>query len=196
LIRFQALRLAGRATALLLCIAATARAAEPFRLTPWFAEAPHPRFNLVDGNHVERSPADFRGKVSIVYFGFTQCPDVCPSELFKLSLIVKRMGSLASQVRVLFVTLDPEHDTPERLKAYLAAFDPQFVGLTGSAADINEAAASFSVQFAKVLRGNESTIDHSTGVYVLDRTGRLRLIGTRETGIDDYVHDLKILAAD
>ena len=179
----------------LLCIAAMALPAEPFRLTEWLAAAPVPRFNLVDVNHVRRRAADYRGRVSIVVFGFTECPDVCPGELNKLALIVRRMGSLGSHVQVLFVTLDPEHDTPERLKAYVAAFDPRFVALTGSAAEVNQAAASFSVQFAKVLQGHASTIDHSTGIYVLDQTGRLRLIGTRETRIDDFVHDLDILVA-
>jgi protein SCO1/2 len=183
------------ATVSLCCAVAAARSAEPFRLTEWPSAARKPSFHLIDANHERRSLADYRGRVSIVFFGFTQCPDVCPSELLKLARVVKRLGFLASQVQVLFVSLDPQRDTPELVKAYVAAFDPRFIGLTGSTADINEAASSFSIQFAKVPQGGEYTINHSTGAYILDKTGRLRLVGTLETSVDDLVHDLKILAA-
>jgi protein SCO1/2 len=171
-----------------------ARAAGPFRLTEWPSAARKPSFHLLDANHERRGLADYRGRVSIVFFGFTHCPDVCPSELLKLALVVKRLESLASQVQVLFISLDPERDTPELVKAYVAAFDPRFVGLTGSSADVNEAASSFSIQFAKVRQGGDYTINHSTGVYILDKTGRLRLVGTLETSVDDLVHDLTKLA--
>jgi protein SCO1/2 len=171
------------------------RAAEPFHLMQWPTAAPKPRFDLIDVDHRRRNAADFRGRVIVVFFGFTHCPDVCPDELFKMAHIVKRLGSMASHVRVLFITLDPEHDTPELLKSYVAAFDPHFIGLTGSTADVNAAASSFSVQFAKVPQGKDYTISHSTGTYVLDKTGRLRLAGTMQTSADDWVHDLLLLAA-
>jgi protein SCO1/2 len=189
------------ATVSLCCAVAAARSAEPagrsaepFRLTEWPSAARKPSFHLIDANHERRSLADYRGRVAIVFFGFTQCPDVCPSELLKLALVVKRL-SLASPVQVLFISLDPERDTPELVKAYVAAFDPRFVGLTGSTADINDAASSFSIQFAKVPQGGDYTINHSTGAYILDKTGRLRLVGTLETSVDDLVHDLTILAS-
>jgi protein SCO1/2 len=121
---------------------------------------------------------------------------VCPNELFKLSQVVKRLGPLASRVQVLFVSLDPERDTPTLLKAYVAAFNPRFIALAGSSAQINDADDSFSVQFAKVGQGEDYTIDHSTGTYVVDKTGRLRLVATMQTSIDDLVHDLKILASE
>jgi protein SCO1/2 len=160
----------------------------------WPAAAPRPQFNLIDGNHERRSLSDFRGKIAVVFFGFTHCPDICPAELFKLAQVVKRLGPLASQVHVLFISLDPERDTPELVRDYAAAFDPQFIGLTGSAADINLAASSFSIQFAKVPQGKDYTISHSTGTYVLDRQGRLRLVGTLQNRVDDWVHDLTLLA--
>jgi len=172
------------------------RGAESFRLMQWPKAAPAPRFDLIDVDHRRRSGADFRGRVTVVFFGFTHCPDVCPGELFKMARVLERLGTTASKVRVLFITLDPERDTPELLKSYVAFFDPRFVGLTGSTADINAAASSFSVQFAKVPQGKDYTVDHSTGTYVLDKTGLLRLVGTTQTSIDDWVHDLRILAAE
>jgi protein SCO1/2 len=99
-------------------------------------------------------------------------------------------------VRVLFISLDPERDTAALLKTYVAAFDPDFIGLTGSAADINRAAESFSVQFAKVPQGNSYTIAHSSGAYVLDKTGRLRLVGTTKSSVEDWLNDLRLLAAE
>jgi protein SCO1/2 len=185
------------AVSLLFAVAvAVAQGAGRFRLPEWPEQAPKPDFHLVDVNHARRSLTDYHGRVSIVFFGFTHCPDVCPNELFKLSLVVKRLGPLAARVQVLFVSLDPERDTPELLKAYVAAFDPRFVALTGSTADINEAASSFSVQFAKVIQGEDYTINHSTGTYVVDKTGRLRLVATMQTSVDDLVHDLKVLATE
>jgi protein SCO1/2 len=112
-----------------------------------------------------------------------------------LAQVVKRLGALRSQVHVLFISLDPERDTPELVKDYAATFDPQFIGLTGSAGAINLAASSFSVQFAKVPQGKDYTISHSTGTYVLDRQGRVTLVGTLRSTVDDWVHDLTILAA-
>jgi protein SCO1 len=191
-----AIRTALFTTLSMLSVGAASLGAVPFRLTEWPAAAPNPNFHLFDVHRVRRSLADYRGRVLIAYFGFANCPDVCPSELLKLSSARKRLGPLASQVQVLFISLDPERDTPELLKAYVAAFDPQFIGLTGSPADINEAASSFSIQFAKVSRGGDYVINHSTGAYILDKTGRLRLVGTMDTSIDDLVHDLKILASD
>jgi protein SCO1/2 len=164
-------------------------------LLRWPAAAAKPQFDLLDGNHERRRVADFRGEIAVVFFGFTHCPDICPSELFKLAQVIKRLGVLGSQVHVLFISLDPERDTPELVKDYATAFDPHFIGLTGSAADINLAASSFSVQFAKVPQGKDYTISHSTGTYVLDRQGRVTLVGTRRSSVDDWVHDLTILAA-
>ncbi len=180
----------------LLGLPPTVRASEPWRLMQWPIAAPKPRFELFDVDRRRRSALDYRGRIAVVFFGFTHCPDVCPDELFKLALAAKRLGAVASQVRVLFITLDPERDTAELLKTYVAAFDPHFVGLTGSTADINAAASSFSIQFAKVPQGRDYTISHSTGTYVLDKTGRLRLAGTMQTSIDDWVHDLRMLAAE
>jgi protein SCO1/2 len=179
-----------------LTIWTSARSAPRFKLAVWPAAASRPVFHLVDVDRRPRTPADFRGRVAIVYFGFTHCPDVCPSELLKLSLAAKQLGPMAEDLRVIFVTLDPERDSPALLKDYVRAFDSRFVGLTGSTAEINAAAASFSVAFSKVVTGKDYTIEHSTGVYVLDKSGHLRLVGTSDTSVDDWVHDLSILVAE
>ena len=162
-------------------------------MAEWPAAAPRPDFQLVDMDGHRRSLRDYAGKVLIVFFGYTRGPDVCPGELLELSEVVRKLGPLASHVQVLFISLDPERDTPELLKGYVTTFDPGFIGLTGSNDEINAAAASFSVQFAKVPSGNDFMVDHSTGSYVLDQTGRIRLVGTLQTSLDDWVHDLQIL---
>ena len=171
-------------------------AAASYRLTEWPAVEARPDFRLVDMNGHRRGIRDYAGNVSIVFFGYTHCPDVCPGELLKLSQVVRNLGPLASHVQVLFISLDPERDTPELLKDYVTSFGPRFIGLTGSNAEINAAAASFSVQFAKVALGADYTIDHSTGAYALDQTGRLRLVGTLQTSVDYWVQDLRKLVGE
>jgi protein SCO1 len=183
------------ATAAVLSLQAAAGAAS-HGLTEWPTVAPRPDFQLIDMNGHRRGIKDYVGDVSIVFFGYTHCPDVCPGELLKLSQVVRNLGPLASHVQVLFISLDPERDTPELLKDYVTSFGPRFIGLTGSNAEINAAAASFSVQFAKVALGADYTIDHSTGSYVLDQTGRMRLVGTLRTSVDEWVQDLRKLVGE
>jgi protein SCO1 len=184
----------GRTVALVmvLCIALGAagawawRVSHPpvsYRLAEWPRGAQLPSLSLVDDDGRQRTLADYRGRVVVLYFGFLRCPNACPAELFKLALATKQLGPLRDRVQVLFVTLDPERDTPAMLRDYVTAFDPHFVGLTGN-----------PVQVAKVPQGDDYSIDHSTGTYILDATGRLRLLGAMDTSIADYVHDLQALA--
>jgi protein SCO1/2 len=177
-----------------------ARAAVPppadFRLAAWPQRAESPSLRLLDFDGRPRQLADYRGRVLVIFFGFVRCPDACPAELFKLALAMKRLGSLSEHMQVLFVTLDPERDTPQVLKSYVTAFDPRFVGLTGSTADIDLAAMSFYVEYARVGRGADYSIDHSTSTFVLDAHGRLRLVGTLDTTVEDWVHDLGLVAAE
>jgi protein SCO1/2 len=156
---------------------------------------PVPDFSLLDTDATPRRLSDYRGKVSIVFFGFTHCPEVCPAALARLALVMKQLGVVADKVQVLFVTLDPDRDTPASLKSYVEYFDPRFVGLTGSNAQIKAAAESFAVHYAKVVGGNDYSIDHSTGLYVCDATGRLRLVGNLSTPVSDWTHDIGLLAA-
>ena len=183
-------------------VPAAAAAAPPsatgaaYRLTVWPPHAATPGFALVDAAGRSRTLADYRGRVVVLFFGFVHCPDVCPAELFKLGLVMKQLGPAAAHVQVLFVTLDPDRDTREVLKSYVTAFDPGFVGLTGSTAQIERAAGSFFVDYARVPAGTDYTIDHSTSTFVVDRAGRLRLVGTATAGVGDYSHDLALLIAE
>ena len=167
-----------------------------FRLALWPQRAESPALRLLDFDGRPRQLADYRGRVLVIFFGFVRCPDACPAELFKLALAMKRLGPVSEHVQVLFVTLDPERDTPQVLKNYVTAFDPRFVGLTGSTADIDRAATSFYVEYARVGKGADYSIDHSTSTFVLDARGRLRLIGTLDTSVDDWVHDLGLVSAE
>jgi protein SCO1 len=169
--------------------------ADNYRLAVWPPHAESPQFNLKDAGGRPRSLADFRGRVVVLFFGFVHCPDACPTELFKLALVMKKLGTVGDRIQVLFITLDPERDTPALLKSYVSAFDPRFVALTGTNPEIDAAAASFFVQYARVGTGADYSIDHSTSTYVIDAAGRLRLIGGLKTTAGDYAHDLAMLAA-
>lgn len=173
----------------------TARPSVEYRLPRWPQPAKSPELRLLDNDGRPRSLADYRGRVVVVFFGFVRCPDVCPAELFKLALVMKKLGPMAQRVQVLFITLDPERDTPSVLKNYVAAFDPRFVGLTGTPAQIDRAASSFFVQYARVASGGDYSIDHSTGIFVFDTAGRLSLLGATDASADDIAHDLTALAA-
>jgi protein SCO1/2 len=142
-----------------------------------------------------RTLADFEGKVVVVFFGFTHCPDVCPSTLAKLGEVAKRLGSRADKLQVLFVTVDPERDTPELLARYVPAFDPRFIGLYGDAAATARTAKEFKVVYQKQPgKTPESyTVDHSAGSFVFDREGRVRLFVRHDQSIDDLVHDIERL---
>ena len=146
-----------------------------------------------DGKPVQLS--DYRGKVVIVFFGYTSCPDVCPITLAELASVMKKLGTDANQVQVLFVTFDPERDSAAVLKRYLANFNSGFVGLTGSDAQIKSTAKDFKVFYEKVdgPTADSYTIDHQAVSYVFDRSGAPRLYVVDSTKEDDWVHDLKIL---
>jgi protein SCO1/2 len=165
-----------------------------FRMAVWPQRAESPELRLFDFDGRSRRLADYRGRVLVIFFGFVRCPDACPAELFKLALAMKRLGPLRDRMQVLFVTLDPERDTPQILKSYVTAFDPRFIGLTGSTADIDRAAGSFYVEYARVGQGADYSIDHSTSTFVVDADGRLRLVGTLDATVDDWVHDLAAVA--
>ena len=166
------------------------------RLPAWPMGSPTPELDLVATAGGRKSLLDFRGRVVVVFFGYVRCPDVCPAELFKLALVKKKLGSLGHRVAVVFVTLDPQRDSPKVLDAYLAAFGKDFVALTGTSAQIDRAAANFFVQYARVASGDGYSIDHSASTFVFDRRGHLRVIGSMASSIDDLTHDLGVLAAE
>ena len=149
----------------------------------------------VDGR--QRSLADFKGKVTVVFFGYTQCPDVCPTTMLELSEVKKALGADGARVQGVFVTLDPERDTPEVLKAYVNNFSPDFVALRGSLDQTKAAAKAFKVYFAKVPGKTEGsyTVDHTAGSYVFDAQGKVRLFTRYGTGAEALKHDLELLLA-
>jgi protein SCO1 len=152
-------------------------------------------FSLIDHNGKVRTLADFKGKAVLVFFGYTHCPDVCPTTLAEMANVMKQLGPQADQVQVLFVTVDPDRDTPALLSKYMPAFDPRFLGMSGDKAAIDKVAKEFKVFYQKVV-GDDSanyTIDHTAGSYVFDPQGRIRLFIRHGQGADPIVHDLKLL---
>jgi protein SCO1/2 len=151
--------------------------------------------SLPDADGRPRTLAEFKGQVVVVFFGFTQCPDVCPTTLGELAEAKRALGADGARVRGVFVSVDPERDTPEILRAYVAAFDPGFVALRGTAEQTLAAAREFKIYFNKVpgKTPGSYTIDHTAGSYVFDAGGRVRLFTRHGTGVPALVHDLKIL---
>jgi len=140
------------------------------------------------------SPADFNGKVTLVLFGFTQCPDICPTSLAELSQVMKLLGDDAARVQVLMISVDPERDTPEVLRAYVSGFNPRFMGLTGTPEQIKAAAASFKAYYARAATANGNyNMDHSANFYLLDAKGESRVLLANNAGAENIAHDIRAL---
>lgn len=152
-------------------------------------------FSLTDTSGKTRSLADFRGMAVVVFFGFTQCPDVCPTALSTLAEAIKKLGPDAWRVQGVFITIDPERDTPELLAQYVPAFNPKFVGLRGDAEATERVAKEFKVVYRKAPGSapGSYTMDHSAGMYVFDPQGRLRLFVSHGQDADALAHDLREL---
>lgn len=145
-----------------------------------------------------RSLADFRGKAVVLFFGYTHCPDVCPTTLADVAGALKQLGPDAARVQVLFVTVDPERDTPQVLAQYAPAFDPSFLGLYGDAAATLRAAKEFKIFYEKrpASAPGAYTVDHSAQSYVFDAQGRLRLLLRQERIAQDLAGDLRALLSE
>jgi protein SCO1/2 len=152
-------------------------------------------FRLKDPHGNVRSLVDFRGKVVVVFFGFAQCPDVCPTTLADLAEIKKRLGKDGDQLQVIFITLDPERDTPQVLAPYVAAFDPSFIGLAGTPEETIAVAKEFKIFFQKVpgKTATSYTLDHTAGSFVFDRDGHVRLFVRHAGGVEPVLEDIKAL---
>jgi protein SCO1 len=130
-------------------------------------------FQLIDQNGQPFSDQELKGKTFLVFFGFTHCPDVCPTTLFEISEIMRNLGPEADRTAALFISVDPERDTPEAMKDYLASFDPHVRGLTGDQAALTAVARAYRVYFKKVpLDGGDYTMDHTAIVYLMDKDGK------------------------
>lgn len=152
-------------------------------------------FRLVDHDGKPRTLADFKGKAVLLFFGYTHCPDVCLTVLSELAMVQKRLGEDAARVQVLFVTLDPARDTPEKLAQFVTYFDKDFLALYGDEASIAATAKEFKVSYAKHDSGSAAgyLLDHSAGVYGFDPHGRLRLLISHDAELASVVHDVKLL---
>jgi protein SCO1/2 len=155
------------------------------------------RLEAPDGR--PRARTDFTGKILILTFGFTHCPDVCPTSLAALAALRRALNEDERvRVQVAFVTVDPDRDTPPLLAKYVAAFDPTFIGLRGDAVGTREAARAFHVFYQRIpvagdTRSRDYTMDHSTGYYALDARGRTRLFFPHGLSAEDMAHDLRLL---
>jgi protein SCO1/2 len=152
-------------------------------------------FALPDQNGKTRSIKDFAGKVVVVFFGFTQCPDVCPTSMAELASIKKSLGADGDKLQGVFISVDPERDTAEILKAYMGNFDPTFVALRPSAEQLPVVAKDFKIYYKKVEGRTASSysMDHSAGNYVYDPQGRLRLYNRYGSGTEGLLADIRLL---
>ena len=148
---------------------------------------------LTDHMGRARTLQEFRGKAVVIFFGFTHCPDICPTTLADVSQALKTLGPQADRVQVLFVTVDPERDTKDVLGKYVTAFDPAFLGLYGDAAATQRAAKEFKVYYEKRKSGDSYSVDHSGQTYVIDPNGRLRLFVRHDRIRADLADDLRTL---
>ena len=153
-------------------------------------------FSLVDPDGKVRTLADFKGKVVVVFFGYTQCPDVCPTTLTEMQQVMTILGPQSDKVQVLFVTVDPQRDTAAILKQYVPAFDPRFLGLRpADDTALEKVAKDFKIYYKKVpgVSAGSYTMDHTAGSYAFDPDGRLRLYIKHAQGPETLAHDLKEL---
>ena len=152
-------------------------------------------FTLTDQYGKERSLSDFKGKVVILFFGYTQCPDVCPTSMTELAEVKRLLGNDGERLQGLFITVDPVRDTPELLKAYMANFDPSFVAFSPTVEQLSEVAKHYKVYYKKVdgKTPTSYTMDHSAGSYVYDTQGQLRLYSRYGSGAQALAEDVRIL---
>ncbi|HCL86211.1 MAG TPA: SCO family protein [Comamonadaceae bacterium] len=150
---------------------------------------------LTDQHGQRRSLKDFAGKVVVVFFGYTQCPDVCPTSMSELAEVKQALGADGERLQGIFVTVDPDRDTPEVLKAYMASFDPSFIALRGTPEELAAVAKDFKIYYKRVEGSTPTsyTMDHSAGNYVYDPAGRLRLYHRYGSGAQALAADVRAL---
>lgn len=186
----------------LLLVAVTAvacsRTPQPFNAINITGAEYASKLELPDAEGRPRTLADFKGKVTVVFFGFTACPDVCPTTLAELAEVKRSLGKDGQRVQGVLVTIDPERDTPEVLKTYVSAFDPSFVALRGSPEQTQATAKEFRVFYRKVPNkdGTNYSMDHTAASYVFDPQGRVRLFARYGGGAKPLKEDIKRLLAE
>jgi protein SCO1/2 len=151
--------------------------------------------HLNDQHGQARTLADFRGKVVVLFFGYTHCPDVCPTTLSDLKIMMDSLGKDADKVQVLFATLDPERDSPDMLAAYVSAFNSTFLALSGDVSTTAQTAAAFNITYKKRPTTSGYGIDHSDGSYIIDQKGRVRLLASYPLRGEMLAQDIRLLLA-
>ncbi|WP_373975208.1 SCO family protein [Chitinibacter sp. SCUT-21] len=153
-------------------------------------------FELVDMHGKTRTLADFHGKIAVIFFGYTSCPDVCPTTLAELRTTMADLGEQSKDVQVLFISVDPERDTPALLSQYVPAFHPSFIGLTGSKQQIDQAVKNYRAVYQKQGKDQHYTVDHTAGSYLIDKEGNTRVLVNYGAGASVFTHDIKLLLAE
>lgn len=150
---------------------------------------------MLDDTGTQRKLDDYKGKVCVVFFGFTQCPDVCPTSMAELAQVMELLGEDAQDVQVLMISVDPERDTPQVLSAYVKAFHPSFVGLTGTPEQLSTTAKSFKAYYAKAAGAtpDQYTMDHASSFYLLDKQGEARVLVSGKATAQDIAADIRQL---
>lgn len=167
----------------------------PFHAAEVGAKVAQADFRLTDHNGKSRTLADFRGKAVVLFFGYTHCPDACPTTLADLAHVMRLLGKDAERVQVLFVTVDPERDRPELLAQYVPSFDPSFLALYGDAQATAQAAGAFGVTYRKQPTSSGYNMDHSAGAFLIDQKGRVRLLAPYGQRADWLAEDIRLLLA-
>lgn len=167
----------------------------PFHASDVTAKFTQATFHLTDQHGQARTLADFHGKVAVLFFGYTHCPDVCPTTLADLAQVVRILGKDADKVQVLFVTLDPERDKPEMLAKYVSQFNPTFLALSGDAQATAQTAKSFNVMYQKQPTSSGYSLDHSDGSFLIDPKGRVRLLAPYAQRSTLMAEDIRLLLA-
>jgi protein SCO1 len=166
-----------------------------WQLTNVSGHMPDLDFQLVDDHGKNVTGQDYRGKVVLLYFGYTHCPDVCPLTLAQLHVVMQRLGPLADGARILFVSVDPARDTPDVMHAYVNAFDPRAIGLSGTPRNVEALSKRYRSAFTREpdRADGQYEVTHSSAIYVFDGSGKARLLATPNNSQDDMVHDLHLL---
>jgi protein SCO1/2 len=167
----------------------------PFHAGDVTAKFTQADFKLTDHHGTPRTLADFRGKVVALFFGYVHCPDVCPTTMADLAQVKRLLGADANKLQVLFVTVDPERDTPELLAQYVPAFDPAFLGLYGDAQATAAAAQAFAISYKKQPTSSGYNVDHSAGTFLVDPSGKVRLLAPYGQQSAWLADDIKLLLA-
>ncbi|GFE83359.1 electron transporter SenC [Steroidobacter agaridevorans] len=189
-------RVAGSLLALLFAMVAVAADRPTLKAGVFEPPRAAPELSLEASSGGKLSLANYRGKVILMGFGFTSCPEVCPTTLATLAQARKRLGPQADQLQVVYVTVDPERDSAERMRAYLGGFDPSFVGGTGTPAQLAAVRNNYGVMAERKSLGNSYTVAHSSSVYLIDQKGLLRGMMPYGRLPDDFVHDVRALLSE